>query len=455
MKPNVRPRLAESIELALKIGRGNLIVAVETDGAATTRKGGGCEGDIIFSSDYACTHCGISFEPPSPQLFSFNSPQGMCYECDGLGEMFSFDPELLIPDHALSFKKGAIELVGRWKDLGRWRRCIYQGVADTMERVWELEPGVLLETPWNELAEEHQQMWLWGTGDRHITFTWRGGETPMKYGGHFEGVIPDLLSKYLNSGSRPQLNKLEQYMNTIHCPDCDGERVNAQARAVRLTSGHEKFATRPSLTLPEVAHLAISDAVLFFSDIVLDETRSVIAVEALKEIRGRLGFLMNVGLDYLTLFRTAPTLSGGESQRIRLADQIGSGLVGVLYILDDPSIVLHPRDNDMLLETLARLRDMGNTVVVVEHDEDTMRAADHVIDFGPGPGVRGGELVVAGSPADVEREKRSVTGQYLSGKEKIAIPDRRRPVGDAMLRIVGAAHNNLKSVDVEIPIGAI
>ncbi len=468
----VRPRLAEAVDAALKVGRGNLVVQLESSepaageasqksgdetaaaGKRRKKKPSAAHHDIIFSVDYACTHCGISFDPPSPQLFSFNSPQGMCLECDGLGDAFTFDVDLLIPDKRKSFKKGCFEPIGRFAKIGRWRRHIYQGVAETMERVWELPAGTLLETPWEELTSQQQKMWLWGTGEQHITFTWRSGHSPHKYGGSFEGIVPQLLSKYRNSRNRLQLLQLEKFMRSMRCPECHGLRLNEQARAVRIKTGDPSFGAAASKSLPEVCQLSIAAATHFFSEIQLDPTRQFIATEVLKEIRGRLGFLMNVGLDYLSLDRTAPTLSGGESQRIRLAGQIGCGLVGVLYILDEPSIGLHPRDNDRLLDTLSQLRDIGNTVLVVEHDEDTMRHADHLIDFGPGPGVRGGEVVAEGSLAAIQRASRSETGQYLSGKKQIKIPQQRRPVNDELkLKIVGAAHNNLQQVDVEIPLG--
>jgi len=485
VKPSVRARLAEAVELAVKLGKGSLIVEfgeaggeaapprpsaelpakLEAEGDAPNRapsqpsarrKGRrrAKPNDIVFSIDYACTDCGLSFEPPTPQLFSFNSPRGMCLDCDGLGQLYTFAPELLIPDASRTFKQGAIELVGEWKELGRWRRHIYQGVAETVERMRELEPGTLLDTPWQELDPQLQDVLLWGTGDQHITFTWRSGSSPIKYGGRFEGIVPDLLGKYGTTKSWPHRRKLEKYMRTLPCSACKGERLNRQARSVRVATAHPDFADRPSRSLPEVSELPIRDAVNFFTELQLDRTRALIAAEVLKEIRGRLGFLTNVGLDYLTLARTAPTLSGGESQRIRLAGQIGSGLVGVLYILDEPSIGLHARDNQRLIETLCQLRDMGNTVVVVEHDEDTMRAADHLIDFGPGPGVRGGEVVASGPAATVMGEPRSVTGRYLRGEEQIAIPAECRPVGEHWLRVVGARHNNLKQVDAEIPLGA-
>lgn len=482
--PNIRGRLGEAVDAALKLAGGNLIVAVESDDtqdAATPktkrtkrRRVGTREGDIALSSHFACTNCGLSFDAPTPQLFSFNSPQGMCLECDGLGEYYSFDPNMLVPDASLSFAQGAIELVGKWKDLGRWKRHIYKGVADTIERKWELEEGTLLETPWEQLSEELRGIWLWGTGDEHITFTWRAGKSSQKYGGEFEGIVADLLDKYRTSKSATQVKKLEGYMRVLGCADCGGARLNPQARSVRLSTTATRFAEKPDLSLPEVCNLPVSDAAEFFTDLQLSGSHAMIASEVLKEVRGRLGFLTNVGLDYLSLNRTAPTLSGGESQRIRLAGQIGCGLVGVLYILDEPSIGLHPRDNDRLLATLEQLRDMGNTVVVVEHDEDTMRAADHLVDFGPGPGVKGGYVVAEGTATQIAKSKQSVTGAYLAGKRSIQVPTERRTTAaveaneaknsdkaqapatntEAMtLRIVNARHNNLKGVDFEVPLG--
>ncbi len=494
IKGDIRPRLAEGVELALKLGEGNMIVAVEgaagqtaealpppmpdeddapvaeaeedEEAASTGRsrkrpvrrkvRGGTRPGDMLFSSSYACTHCGLSFEPPSPQLFSFNSPQGMCLDCSGLGEQFSFDPDLIAPFPKLSFRQGALEPIGRWQDLGRWKRHIFQGVADTIERKQELEAGTMLDKPWEKLAPELRKLWLYGTGSEHITFTWRGGSNSMKYGGRFEGIIPELMGKHSQTKSPAQLKQLEKFMRTVLCQSCNGERLSPQARAVTIATAStalDEFQTQPERSLPEVCHLSIRDAIAWFEQLKLDGTKQLIAAEALKEIRTRLGFLLDVGLEYLTLNRPAPSLSGGESQRIRLASQIGSGLVGVLYILDEPSIGLHPRDNDRLLATLHRLRDMGNTVVVVEHDEETMWAADHLIDFGPGPGVRGGELVASGSPSEVVKEKRSLTGKYLSGELKIAIPKNRRKPGERFLKVLGATQNNLKNVDVEIPLG--
>jgi excinuclease ABC subunit A len=457
--PRLRTRLAEAVEVALKVGNGNLIVVTDDaetaagrrpprDTPAKAREKG-------YSADYACTHCQISFEPPTPQLFSFNSPQGMCLKCNGLGEVFTFDPQQLVTRPDRSIKQGCIELVGKWSDLSRWRRHIFRGVAATVERTRQFDPGTMLTTPWQDLAAPLQQTWLWGTGSEHITFTWRHGTASYKYGGEFEGVIPELVAKYTRTKSKPQLRQLEQFMRVLRCPDCHGSRLNPQACAVQVESTHDRFTARGGMSLPEVCQLSIAEASDFFSQLKLDRVGTLIAPDLLKEIRGRLGFLINVGLDYLALDRTAPTLSGGEAQRIRLAGQIGCGLVGVLYILDEPSIGLHPRDNGRLLETLKQLRNQGNTVVVVEHDEETMRAADHLIDFGPGAGVRGGRVVAQGQLRDVIKQKRSVTGRYLAGSEAIEVPARRRPIGRQRLKIVAAAHNNLKNIDIEIPLGAL
>ncbi|QDU90988.1 UvrABC system protein A [Pirellulimonas nuda] len=480
--PTIRGRLAEAVDLALSIGKGSLVVAFEEDAqgelaledapAADADGSPGVKGptprgaaprDMVLSSDFACTPCGLSFEPPTPQMFSFNSPQGMCDQCDGLGEFYSFDPELLVSDPSKSLAQGCIELVGSWKDLSKWKRHIFQGVADTLEKRIGLEEGFLLETAWEELAPELRELWLWGAGEEHITFTWKTGRSVQKYGGHYEGIIPELLEKYRSSNSKPQIQKLEHCMRQIECPACGGSRLNPQARAVRITTASDKF-DKKDLGLPEVCGLPISVASEFFSELQFTDAQQYIAAEALKEIRGRLGFLSNVGLEYLSLDRTAPTLSGGESQRIRLASQIGCGLVGVLYILDEPSIGLHPRDNDRLISTLEDLRDRGNTVVVVEHDEDTMRASDYLIDFGPGPGVRGGHVVAEGSAEAIAKSAKSQTGAFLSGRRKIEVPKVRRilglpsPAGEGdtrgVLRVRGARHNNLKNIDVDFPLGA-
>ncbi|MCB9850304.1 MAG: excinuclease ABC subunit UvrA [Phycisphaerales bacterium] len=390
-----RSRLAEAVDGALALGEGTLIV--QHDG-----------GDLLLSSQYACTKCGLSFEPPSPQMFSFNSPTGMCLACDGLGERFDFDPELLVPNPRKSFLGIAIEPMRT--RIGRWRRHIYKGVADAL--------GFDLKTPWKDLPKKAQDALLFGTGEKHITFTWRTRGGTWKHGGTFEGVIAELRAKYRKASASFVRAYYEKYMRKASCHLCHGARINPQAQAVRIGGQ----------ALNAVTQMTISDAVAFFDRLKLTDTQHYIADEVLKEIRGRLRFLTDVGLHYLTLDRSAPTLSGGESQRIRLASQIGAGLVGVLYILDEPSIGLHPRDNAKLLASLQRLRDLGNTVIVVEHDEDTMRAADLIVDFGPGPGVRGGEIVASGTYDKVAKSRRSLTAMYLTGKEEIAIPKERRPI---------------------------
>ena len=454
----IRSRLTEATELALKIGKGTLIIAMDTPdeakSKAKSKRSKAPVSDRVYSADYACSRCGVSFVPPTPQMFSFNSPQGMCDCCDGMGRVFTFDPELLIPNTTRSFQQGCFALLGKWQDLGRWRQHIYKGVAETVERTMELEAGTMLETAWEELPKELQELWMYGTGDMHITYTWKGGNSPMKYGGTFAGVVAELDEKYKQARGAAKIRELEDYMDDVGCAMCGGERLNQQSRHYRLLTASKKFADKPNKSLPEICQLSIADAAEFFAELDLDETRQFVATEPVKEICNRLGFLLNVGLDYLTLDRTAPTLSGGESQRIRLAGQIGAGLVGVLYILDEPSIGLHSSDNDRLINTLGSLRDLGNTVVVVEHDEDTMRASDHMIDFGPGPGSRGGEVVFEGTPEAIQKSTKSLTGQFLGGHRKIEVPHERRARNpEAQVKIIGAEHNNLKNVDIEIPLG--
>ncbi|MEX1098593.1 MAG: excinuclease ABC subunit UvrA, partial [Planctomycetales bacterium] len=496
-----RTRLAEAVETALRLSGGTLIAAVEgrgsrvegheapTDPQPSTIDPQSSTTDRLYSARYACIECGIGYEEPTPQLFSFNSPLGMCLECNGLGRRHDFVLKRLVPNPRKSVARGAIELWGSFGEVGRWRKHIYRGAANAIEQDLGLDTDSLLKSPWNKLPEEARQRFLYGTGDRHITFAWRHSGGIWKHGGTWQGVVPELLDSYRKAKNPMRRRQLEKYMEFLGCPACAGTRLNAQARAVRITSAswqkavgsrqkagkpagsaprdierptsHSALRTphsalsQPSLNLPEVCALSIGDAAAFFEELALDATGRLIAGEVLKEIRGRIGFLLKCGLDYLALDRTAPTLSGGESQRIRLAGQIGCGLVGVVYILDEPSIGLHPRDNDLLLSSLLDLRDQGNTVIVVEHDEETMRAADHIVDFGPGPGVRGGEVVVTGTLEDVQNEPKSVTGQFLSGKRSIAMPEKRREPNGKSLRVVGATHHNLKNVDVTFPLGML
>jgi excinuclease ABC subunit A len=484
-----RSRLAESVELALSIGDGHIIILsddidssgngqkVERQSEAKRNSKSKSQSEstepqqvdqdsfsvaqnppifLSLSAHYACTECNISFEPPSPQLFSFNTTRGMCPQCDGLGEIHSFDPDLLIPDKTKSFQQGCVLPIGKWRELGRWQRHIFQGIAETLGKIHNISPQTILETAWEELDAGVRKSLLWGTGNMQVTYTWHNGSSDQKWGGHFKGIIPRMHEQFLETKSKNKRLEMEKYMRTMTCNYCQGERLNVQARSFKLETASEEFAGK-KLSLPELCRLPINRLQKFFSSLALSETGHKIAAEALKEIRSRLGFLVNVGLEYLTLGRVTPTLSGGELQRIRLASQIGSGLVGVLYILDEPSIGLHPRDNDRLLDTIAKLRDLGNTVIVVEHDEDTMRAADLLIDFGPGPGVHGGNVVaniLGGGNIINSDASDSLTLKYLTGEESIPIPERRRQISpERKIVIRGAEHNNLKNIDVEIPLG--
>ncbi len=421
-KPGIRTRVAETLDLALEAGEGMALVALVPEDApqgTARRRARSKSRDLVLSAGFACTHCGLGFEPPTPQMFSFNSPQGMCPHCDGLGMRFDFDPELLIPDGRKSFLTPCIAAL-RHKP-GRWRRHIYQGVADHL--------GVDLNAPWDSLPAEAQHALLYGTGDTHITFEWRSRQGIWKHGGTFEGVIAELHARHKKSKSNLVRRFYEQYMRQRICPQCNGGRLKPQALAVQLPGRpNGKRSKLESLNIERACQLPIQQALVFFENLKLDGVEQLVAQEPLKEICARLRFLLDVGLDYLTLDRSAPTLSGGESQRIRLASQIGCGLVGVLYVLDEPSIGLHPRDQRRLLHSLRRLRDMGNTVVVVEHDRDTMEAADHLIDFGPGPGSRGGAVVAQGTQAEVAGAADSLTGAYLSGRAQIPVPASRRPI---------------------------
>lgn len=477
--PAHRSRLAEGVEQALKLADGRLICSPEADTGLADR---------LYSADYACAESGMSYEPPTPQLFSFNSPLGMCNTCNGLGLKHGFADETLIANPGKSIKNGAMLMLPSLAKIGRWPRHILTGAAEAIEKIVGMEPGTMIKTKWDDLPTEAKQLWLSGTGDQHITFNWKTRGGSHKHGGIWEGWANRLLEQYRGTKNPMMRRAMEKHLETVKCPDCNGERLNRQARNVRLTTTSKAFKKRGhriELSLPEVCTLSIEEAAEFFQSLKLTDTQALIAEEAIKEITGRLGFLLQCGLHYLSLERSAPTLSGGESQRIRLAGQIGCGLVGVVYILDEPSIGLHARDNVMLLESLQHLRDQGNTVVVVEHDEDTMRAADHVVDFGPGPGIRGGELVVEGTVDDVLKSKRSLTGQYLSGRVAIEVPKERRG-HDAIqkaankraakkraatngkstpdkgpssvcgtkdfLTIKNARHNNLKSVDIHFPL---
>ena len=440
-----RSRLAEAVEQALKLGDGTLVVAVEG------------QPDLMLSSKYACVACDLGFDAPSPQLFSFNSPQGMCPACDGLGVRYDFDPDRLVPDPSLSVKAGAIRPIGPVADLSKAKRRLLERFAKVLEASKDgPKKGMLLKSPWSDLEPAWREAILYGGEGIMVP----GGAGPYSFPVRWEGLVTELLRKFKTSEGGMFRRMIEPMLRSMPCQECRGARLNPRARAVRVGGR----------SLVDLGIMPIGEAARFFDALAgspandlrpeetpqaLDPLSTTIAEELLKEIRGRLGFLRNVGLHYLSLDRAAPSLSGGEAQRIRLASQVGAGLVGVLYILDEPSIGLHPRDNDRLIDTLKSLRDAGNTVIVVEHDEDTMRAADHLVDFGPGPGVKGGEVVAAGKLEDLAADARSLTGSYLSGRTKIEVPvDRKAPDG-RWLKVVGARQNNLKGVDVAIPLGLL
>lgn len=421
LRQGIRPRVADALETALDAGNGSTIISVlpkdDGEGGRAQRVVGGVARDIRLSAGFACAKCEIGFDPPTPQMFSFNSPQGMCDYCDGLGTRFDFVPELLIPDPNKQLFAPAI---APWRTKpGKWRKHIFEGVAKHL--------GTTLKKKWKDYPPEVQEAFLYGTGDAHITFEWKTRGGLWKHGDSFAGIIEELHGKYRKSNSPMVRRYYEQFMRQQKCPRCQGARLNQQALAVTL-SGNGLTGNTEELNLHELCDLSIRETLDFCNSIKLDGPKGFIAAEPLKEISLRLQFLVDVGLDYLTLNRIAPTLSGGESQRIRLASQIGSGLVGVLYVLDEPSIGLHPRDNQQLLKSLIKLRDQGNTVVVVEHDRDTMEVADEIVDFGPGPGVRGGKVVAQGSVADIAKSDESLTGAYLSGRKQISVPTQRRPI---------------------------
>ena len=424
--PNNRARLAEGVDNALELGEGALIGHWQN---------GDDGGDLLLSAHYACASCDESFSPPTHASFSFNSPQGMCPTCGGLGTRIEYDPDLLIEHPEKSLLGGAVPSMHSLRN--RWRRCQFEGVAKRY--------GFTLKTPVRDLTGKQLKRLLYGSGSERIEYHFKhpNGKWQHRWAEPWAGLIPREMERYRKIKARTMREKLEALMRQTRCPDCRGQRLRPESLAV--TIGDRSIA--------EICGLSIAEAHQFFRDLPLQPEEEKIAEDALKEIRGRLGFLMDVGLHYLTLDRTAPTLAGGESQRIRLASQIGSGLVGVLYVLDEPSIGLHSRDNDRLLRTLQRLRDMGNTVVVVEHDEDTMMAADYIVDFGPGAGEQGGEAVVAGSLKTVLRSQESLTGQYLRGELEIPIPEHRRPTNGKYLTVRGARQHNLKGIDVEIPLG--
>ncbi|HSE12163.1 MAG TPA: excinuclease ABC subunit UvrA [Rudaea sp.] len=422
---DIKQRLAESFETALRLGDGIALV-VDLDDEKVAQ--------IVFSSRFSCPICDYSLPELEPRLFSFNSPVGACGTCDGLGVTQVFDPARVVVHPNLSLAAGAVRGWDR-------RNMYYFQLILSLARHYKFD----IDTPWEQLPEGIQHAVLFGSGDEQISFrylTEAGGSVTRKH--RFEGILPNLERRYKETESPMVREELAKFISQRPCPDCHGERLNRSARNVFVGDRN----------LPTLTALPIDQSLDFFHKLKLAGWRGEIAAKIVKEIRERLRFLVDVGLDYLTLDRQADSLSGGEAQRIRLASQIGAGLVGVMYVLDEPSIGLHQRDNERLLGTLTRLRDLGNTVIVVEHDEDAIRSADHIVDIGPGAGVHGGEIVAQGKLKDILGEKRSLTGQYLSGKRGIAVPrERHKPDDQLMLRVSGASGNNLKDVDLEIPAG--
>ena len=426
VKPGIEKRLTDSIETVLNLAEGKLVVDT-------------MDGNYVnFSQSFACPDCGISIDEIEPRSFSFNNPFGACPSCFGLGYRMEFDVDLMIPDRSLSISQGAITVMG-------WQSCADKGsftraILDALAKEYHFD----LDTPFEEYPQEVQDVLIHGTNGKEVKVYYKGQRGEGVYDVAFEGIVKNVERRYRETGSETMKQEYESFMRITPCPSCKGQRLKPEALAV--TVGDKN--------IYEVTSMSISSLSEFLEGLQLSETQQLIGEQVLKEIRARVGFLVNVGLDYLTLARATGTLSGGEAQRIRLATQIGSGLVGVAYILDEPSIGLHQRDNDKLLGTLKHLRDLGNTLIVVEHDEDTMRAADCVVDIGPGAGEHGGQLVAIGTAEEIMQNPNSITGQYLSGKIKIPVPEvRRKPTG--FLTIRKAAENNLKNIDVKIPLGVM
>ena len=427
VRPDIRQRLTDSVETASGQSGGLVTINLLRE-----------EQDLHFSQNYACDDCGISIEELTPRMFSFNSPFGACPTCTGLGMQLKADPALIIPDESLSILDGAIVASG-------WNSIRSDGISRMYFEALAKKYQFSLRTPVKDLPAQVKQVILYGTGGEKLELHY---DQPRGRGvlyQAFEGVANNLERRYQETQSDASRREIEEFMGECPCPACGGRRLRPEALAV----------TVGGLSIVEATELPVDDAIVFFDRLELRPTQMVIAAQILKEIRSRLRFLQSVGLGYLTLSRSSGTLSGGESQRIRLATQIGSSLMGVLYILDEPSIGLHQRDNDKLLATLQRLRDLGNTLIVVEHDEDTMRAADYLIDVGPGAGSHGGRIVAAGTPEEVMKNPDSLTGQYLSGRWRIALPAVRRPGSGKFLTVRGAEENNLKNIDVSIPLGTL
>lgn len=422
---SIKSRLTDSLETAFSLTDGTAVIAI-LDGE-----------ELLFSQNYACPIHGASIEELSPRMFSFNNPFGACPTCTGLGIFMRVDPELVLPDKNLSIGQGAIKASG-WSvtEGGTIAQMYFEGLGNKY--------GFTLKTPLKDISDKGINALLYGTKDERIKIVKKGEYGAGEYTAVFEGLVNNLERRYRETTSDWARSDIERVMSVCKCPDCEGKRLKPSSLAV----------TVGGINISELCDKPIKNTVSFFEDLKLSEREEMIARQILKEILARLGFLCSVGLDYLTLSRAAGSISGGENQRIRLATQIGSSLMGVLYILDEPSIGLHQRDNEKLLKTLQQMRDLGNTLIVVEHDEETIRSADYVVDIGPGAGVHGGEVVAAGTVEDIIKCEKSLTGQYLSGKRSIPIPEKRRKGNGKFLQVIGAAENNLKNIDVDIPLSA-
>lgn len=426
IREGIEKRLTGSIETVMGLTNGLMTLATDN-------------GDLTFSQNFSCPDCGVSLEEVEPRMFSFNNPAGACPECTGLGFQMKFDPELVIPDDSLSLVNGAINAMGyvAASNDSSMNGNIFRSLAKHY--------GFDVNTPFRDLPDNIKHVILHGSGGEKIKIEYTSGGTTKYYQWAFEGVISSLNRRYRETSSQGMKEAYEAFITRVNCPTCGGKRLKPEILAVTVNN----------VSIADLCDMSVVKIKRFLETLTLTPTESLIAGQILREILARLGFLVNVGLDYLTLSRAAGTLSGGESQRIRLATQIGSGLVGVVYILDEPSIGLHQRDNDRLLQTLKGLRDLGNTLIVVEHDNDTMLQSDYIVDIGPNAGIHGGEVVFSGLVKDILKCEKSITGAYLSGRLNIDTPKERRPIGDAALEIYGAAENNLKSIDVRIPLGVL
>ena len=428
VKSDIQQRLAESFETALRLADGRAI-ALEMDSNE----------EQLFSSKFACPVCSYSLQELEPRLFSFNNPMGACPSCDGLGHITFFDPKRVVAHPELSLASGAIK---GWDRRNQFYFRLLQNLAK--------HANFDLETPFEELPKKAQDLILFGSGNQDIPFEYLNEKGKVIVREHaFEGIVANFERRYKETDSATVREELAKYQNNKPCPTCEGTRLRTEARNVKVGDGPQ------SRAIYEISNLPLGKALTYFKTLELKGAKKEIAGKIISEISSRLSFLNDVGLDYLSLDRSADTLSGGEAQRIRLASQIGSGLTGVMYVLDEPSIGLHQRDNDRLIGTLKHLRDLGNSVLVVEHDEDMIRASDHVIDIGPGAGEHGGKIIAQGTPKEIQDHPTSLTGAYLSGKESIAVPKNRTPVSDKNLKIIGATGNNLKNVDIEIPLGLL